>query len=328
MYINKMNSTAKALWDCFKGEGKITVPILYDLFGRHNVIEKRRRYIIHGLYKGLYIMDTTWKEVYRCYLNNDLDKLIRTKYKIHPSTYYKEFCEKKIIIGNTYFKLSNKKFKGPGGKFYVDSEWGAVEWDDLSEEEKKKYEESKEEEDEDSKEEEDEDTPFIYRINPTYSYGPGIGLERINQDDEEKVIKKKIQDYKQQDKQKGRPINEDEYVKVDDVKKLLFKQENKCYVCNDVVYINDYTSKCCYQMTLDRIDESLPHTKTNLCVCCKFCNCRDFKNRSARLDGITDSPQWNYKLCPRGCHTMKRDDITRRRTDTQVQKEANILKLK
>lgn len=154
----------------------------------------------------------------------------------------------------------------------------------------------------------------------------------IAQESIDQKIHQKIQEYKKQDNKKKRwlfgPINEEEYVTVCDVKKLLSKQENKCYICCDVVIITGYTPECCYQMTLDRIDENLPHNKNNVLVCCIYCNCRDWKNSYIQLQGIKDNPQWNYKICPRGCHTMKRDDITRKRTDALVQKEANILKLK
>ena len=98
-----MNSTAKALWDYFDGKGELTPPIIADLFGGNY----EDRNLLYGLYKGLYIMDVTWKEVYRCYLTNNLDKLIHTKYSIYPSGYYERFCNNNITIGQTYYNLKS-----------------------------------------------------------------------------------------------------------------------------------------------------------------------------------------------------------------------------
>ena len=156
------------------------------------------------------------------------------------------------------------------------------------------------------------------------------------------IISKKIIAYKEQDTRKVEynPIFAitDKYVTIDDVKELIKKQEEKCYVCGDVVsissciptilkepdYMNElellscinnlmdskkHTSKCMYQFTLDRIDNKLPHNRDNVLICCQYCNCFGETDKHKEVDHRV------CKVCPNKCHTLKRNDIKRTRSE-------------
>jgi len=263
-------TSPKALYDYFEHTGELHPSIIIDLFGYGNwtILMKSNRddtmTMFIGLYKGLYIFDVSHKEIYRCFLKNKLDDLIHIKYSINKSDYYREFCEKKIIIGNTFIteEYENKK---------------------INEE------------------------PFIYsQIQPPYHYNKSkkqIVEESLG--DEDDIILHKINKYKYQDKSRYRKITDEEYVSVNDIKKMLFKQENKCYVCGDNVITEEWTPNCLYQFTLDRIDNNLSHNKNNVLICCYYCNCYSCNNDNSDI--------CLYKLCENKCHTIKRN-ITRKRS--------------
>jgi hypothetical protein len=264
-------TSPKALYDYFEHDGELHPSIIFDLFGYENwsILMKENEEdtlsMFLGLFKGLYIMDVHYKEIYRCFLKNKLDDLIHIKYSINKSGYYKEFCEKQIKIGNTF----------------------------MTEKENEK----------------EKEEPFIYsQIQPPYHYNQSKYKKSTEKSigDEDKIILHKINAYKQQDKVKKRNITSD-YVTLNDVKKLLFKQEYKCYVCGDNVITEEWEAECLYQLTLDRIDNKLPHNKNNVLICCQYCNC--FNDDTIYAD---DSDVCLYKLCKNKCHRLKRN-ITRKR---------------
>lgn len=80
-----------------------------------------------------------------------------------------------------------------------------------------------------------------------------------------------------------------------DVKEMLKNQNNKCWLCQDEVILNNWLPNCCYQFSIDRIDDNLPHDKNNCRISCYFCNCRD--------GSLSLSP---YKVCNAGCHRQIR----------------------
>ncbi len=128
----------------------------------------------------------------------------------------------------------------------------------------------------------------------------------------DKIIARKIQKYKFQDKNNKKIINftiTDDYVSVDDVKQLLINQENKCYVCYDTVVTKEWQSRCLYQFILDRIDNRLPHNKGNVLICCYYCNCISPPTTYTIDDNDCDM---YFKLCESKCHTIKKY-ITRKR---------------
>ena len=70
-----------------------------------------------------------------------------------------------------------------------------------------------------------------------------------------------------------------------------------------------HTSKCMYQFTLDRIDNNLPHNRDNVLICCQYCNC------FGETDKYTEVDHRVCKVCPKKCHTLKRNDIKRTRRE-------------
>jgi hypothetical protein len=271
-----MNS-AKALYEYFESnEEEIHPAIIWDLFGELNWTKDMRENdnntlaMFVGLYKGLYIMSVSHKEIYRCFLKNKLDDLIHTKYSVPDiirSAYYEVFCDKKIKIGDTFIINNDKDNNNDKNEVYI---YSTIQ-------------------------------PPYHLIRPQME----VTKNSYDEKDEDTVILHKINSYKTQDKNKGRNITGD-YVSVNDVKQLLFKQENKCYVCGDNVITEEWKQNCLYSFTLDRIDNSLPHNKNNVLICCYYCNCYGWLNDNSDI--------CLYKLCPNECHKIKRN-ITRKRNN-------------
>jgi hypothetical protein len=69
----------------------------------------------------------------------------------------------------------------------------------------------------------------------------------------ETVINKKINECKKMDK--------DCNINFNDIKELLRKQKFKCYICNDTILTSNWFSDCLYQMTLSKINITLPHNR-------------------------------------------------------------------
>lgn len=86
-------------------------------------------------------------------------------------------------------------------------------------------------------------------------------------------LRKKISSYKSQDKRKN-IYNNEQFIDLKFVLKLLNDSKLKCYYCNKNVYViydNVYESK---QWTLERIDNRLGHNKCNSVMSCLDCNLR------------------------------------------------------
>tara|TARA_Y100000389_G_scaffold66148_1_gene62264 strand:- start:437 stop:1291 length:855 start_codon:yes stop_codon:yes gene_type:complete len=284
-----MTLTPVALYKHFDGEEGYTCYRAYacDLFGALNwahSCEKDefddRIQTCYGVYKGLYLMGVSAKEIYRCYLKNKLDELIHTKYSFNQSGYYREFCEKNIVIGNTFLTVD----------------------------------------DGDNQDNEDDNEPYIYtNISPSYHLEDGHGNTVFERTDEfDTCAKNKIAAYKNQDRNKNRNFNNEEYCDIDTIIRLIEKQDSKCYVCGDNVIFDDHKASCLYQFTLDRADETLPHNKNNVLLSCYYCNCFGFTG--------DDNNVCKHKMCGRGCHKTKRS-ITRTRNNISST-EINKLLLK
>jgi outer membrane protein assembly factor BamD (BamD/ComL family) len=102
--------TAKSLHTMYSEGGELTPTILTDFFGIMNLPESvlnnknefmKRVQLLDGLYKGLYLMDVSIRELEKNRQENTLDKMIHDNYKNKSSGYYKKFCEQNIPIGNT-----------------------------------------------------------------------------------------------------------------------------------------------------------------------------------------------------------------------------------
>ena len=291
-------TSAKVLYDYFEGNGEFCPAFVCDLFGRFNWTTTMNENVddtitlFMGLYKGLYLMGVTHTEIHRCFKRNKLDELIHKKYIVRKSGYYKDFCERNIKIGKTYC---------------------------------------------DDSESDNDREPFIFStIQPLYSFDSPImnsvydKVSQISQGTLDEVILRKLNEYKIQDKNNKKVISSND-VSIEDIKKLMVKQENKCYICGDVVITSYWQPNCLYQFTLDRIDNKLPHNRNNVLICCYYCNCygwqytysqqsddNDYDNDSDEDDNEDIVNLHRYKLCPNACHTIKR---TITRTKNNVSKE-------
>jgi len=86
-------------------------------------------------------------------------------------------------------------------------------------------------------------------------------------------INQKIYGYGSQDLKKGKYV-ESLIVDSNDVLKLLFECKNRCYYCKESVQVLYQHVREPKQWTLDRIDNSLGHNKTNVLIACLNCNLR------------------------------------------------------
>ena len=83
-------------------------------------------------------------------------------------------------------------------------------------------------------------------------------------------LHKKINSYKQQDIKKDK--NLDGLISYEELLEKLVISKLRCYYCRKdvlLLYENNREQK---QWTLDRLDNSLGHTKDNVVVCCLKCN--------------------------------------------------------
>lgn len=110
-------------------------------------------------------------------------------------------------------------------------------------------------------------------------------------------IQNKISRHKLYDKQHFDLVGN---ITTNDVIEMLRKQNSRCWVCNDIVLTVKWKPYCCYQFSIDRIDDRKPHDKDNCQISCYYCNCRHHEN--------FNQP---YKVCSQGCHTIKKDIIER-----------------
>ena len=87
----------------------------------------------------------------------------------------------------------------------------------------------------------------------------------------QKEIKKKLQSYIQQDKEK-KMYNKEKCFEYEDILEVLVKQKLKCSYCKCEMYILYDNYRCNTQWSLDRIDNTIGHLKENCVVSCLHCN--------------------------------------------------------
>jgi len=105
-------------------------------------------------------------------------------------------------------------------------------------------------------------------------------------------VLKKIYSYRTTDKKRwGIPGD----LTVNDVEEQLAKQEGRCYVCEEIVLLNSWTSRCLYQFSVDRINENFPHDRDNFLISCYHCNCTCYCREGSEK-----------KICINGCHTEEK----------------------
>ena len=86
-----------------------------------------------------------------------------------------------------------------------------------------------------------------------------------------KHINTKVSSYQMQDKIKKRTISEN-FIKNKDIIHMLKNCELTCHYCRQPVFIIYKNQEEMGQWTLDRIDNSIAHTKENVVISCLKCN--------------------------------------------------------
>jgi hypothetical protein len=84
-------------------------------------------------------------------------------------------------------------------------------------------------------------------------------------------IKKKINSYKNQDKQKNK-FDPEQFITYTQIIKKLYECELKCYYCQCNVVILFNKKRESIQWTLERLDNNIGHYDTNTCISCLKCN--------------------------------------------------------
>jgi len=92
-------------------------------------------------------------------------------------------------------------------------------------------------------------------------------------------LKRKASNYNEQDKKRGRLLYNHKYecwnyplLEAKDILKILHEKGVKCYYCKRTL---SYTSHIKFKnslLTLDRLNNDLPHIVSNCVPCCYFCN--------------------------------------------------------
>ena len=284
---------ATTLVNKLKGDMPVELPVASMYFG----MNERYHNTVYGVYQGLVkYKGVTAMLIDKCWWFGRLDKLIHAKYKHHKSRYYDNFVRQKIVIGHTpliggqYHEKSKRKLHTYDDCEILDDDYcqncsregfhtskNSISYQELSP---------------DCKgcsiylcrlcavTGEDEFTMYCQKCSA------GGNSIRVN-------ISSKISRHMHYDEQHfGKRGN----ITVDNVIELLEIQENKCWVCNDIVQLTHWSPMCCYQFSIDRIDDYKPHNKDNCKISCYYCNCRHH----------SEFKQIN-KVCKSGCHREKRN---------------------
>jgi len=87
----------------------------------------------------------------------------------------------------------------------------------------------------------------------------------------EKEIKKKLNSYKSQDKQKNK-FDNDKMITYNEIITKLYECKLKCYYCNCEMVILFNKKREGVQWTLERLDNNIGHYESNTCISCLKCN--------------------------------------------------------
>lgn len=93
----------------------------------------------------------------------------------------------------------------------------------------------------------------------------------IEEDAVLREIKRKLNSYKSQDKQKHK-FNKDEHVTLHDVLTMLDDSNLTCYYCKKDLCIFHSKKRVGHQWSLERLNNNLGHYTTNTCIACLHCN--------------------------------------------------------
>ena len=270
-------SVAKSLVKVYVEGSQLTISVLVDFFGEvvFGNNNKEDKHILDGIYSGLiHDKGVDYQLLYNAFLTNRLDELIHKKHTYAKTKYYKQFVEKQLKIGVTrllplaepYYPIDDIN------KLQILTDDNCPSCKNIgyyTQNNRVNY-------DQNALDCLPRDCSVCYKIvcKICSSYHEDECSFICNQCDSKgmlKAIEKKISSYKWQDIKAGRPEGN---LTVNDVKELLKKQRFKCYVCNDEVLTCNWRPLCTYQMSLDRIDETLPHNRDNVLISCYYCNCR------------------------------------------------------
>jgi len=315
--INLSENTAYALkkgvynWDNFT---YIPTTVLHDFFGKTNIENDDNINIIFGIYidliksKGISV-----NLLNKCFLSNRLDELIHKKFTYHTSGYYDLFKKNNLVIGKTFYGISNYDYfeinnddycsfcqiKGQYTKEYYFGTGCGTDCFYCYNKVCKKCAYF------------DEDILSCIHFNCFSNTESDINTINSN-NNLIKNINSKISNCISYDNKRFKIKGN---VKSTDIIELLKIQNTKCYICNEYVLLTGYQPHCSYQFSIDRIDNSLPHNRENILISCYYCNCR---NHPSYLD--------NHKICQNRCHTIpKYNIINRNKVNVEI---INNLRLK
>jgi len=87
----------------------------------------------------------------------------------------------------------------------------------------------------------------------------------------EKEIKKKLNSYRAQDKQKNK-FDEEKMITYNQIIKKLYDCQLKCFYCQQNTIILFNKKREGIQWTLERLDNNIGHYDSNTCISCLKCN--------------------------------------------------------
>jgi hypothetical protein len=82
------------------------------------------------------------------------------------------------------------------------------------------------------------------------------------------MVESRILSYKCRDKK----YNINKTIGTRDLCEIINNNENKCYYCNNIVYLHFEEKYNENKMTFDAMVPTNGHIKTNICICCYKCN--------------------------------------------------------
>lgn len=258
--------------------------------------------ILYNIYKELIIFHNCSSELlYKCFKFNRLDELIKQKNSHRKSFYYQNLEKKNIIIGKTnnddmnYDNFGNlldddnniviNNFEILDGDHcpncktegYISKNFGKV---DFVPDCAKCY------------------VPLCAKCankDPNFEPYSRICFNCIefkSTGNLKQNIINKISSHKQTDIKK---FNKEGNITNEFINEQINNQNKKCYICEEEVLLENWKPYCCYQFSIDRIDNNYPHNKDNIKISCYYCNCRHYPKFTQ-----------HYKICSQGCHTTKK----------------------
>ena len=130
----------------------------------------------------------------------------------------------------------------------------------------------------------EQDSPFLSKYNLLENQTELLknvkhnSLPPIHSNFLDKQIKKKLSSYKQQDTLKKR-YDIDNFVKMTNILHMMEESDLKCHYCLDKMFLLYEMAREKKQWTLDRIDNDIGHTSTNIVLACLECNLKRRRTR-------------------------------------------------